>query len=207
MKRSKADTAETHKRIVQVAAQAFKKKGIDATGVAEVMAAAGLTHGAFYRHFASKEALVAEAAASSMDTFVEAARTAASEGPSAYLKYLQNYLTSEVRDGVLGGCPVIQMGSELARVDAPTREGISEGLKQLIDISVNVSGNTPNDSSEEDAIVTLSTLIGAITMSRLVEDQKLSDRILSVTKERLLKPEKARNEKNKIVSEATEKKR
>mgnify|MGYP001074855993 FL=1 len=186
MKKSKAETAETHKRIVEVAAQAFKKKGIDATGVAEVMVAAGLTHGAFYRHFASKEALVAEAATVSMDVFVDTAQAAASAGPEAFLKYLQGYLTSEYRDDVLGGCPVIQLGGELARTDASTREGVSKGLRDLIDIAVSVSGDVPRAIAEDDAIFTLSALIGAITMSRLVDGRKLSERVLNVTKSRLL---------------------
>jgi TetR/AcrR family transcriptional repressor of nem operon len=188
MKKSKAETAETHKRIVEVAAQAFKKKGIDATGVAEVMVAAGLTHGAFYRHFPSKEALVAEAATVSMDVFVDAAQSAAAKGPSSFLKYLRSYLTSEFRDEELGGCPVIQLGSELARVDTATREGISRGLKQLIEIAVKTGGADAGDSAEDDAIFTISAMIGAITMSRLVDDAKLSERVLDVTKNRLLKP-------------------
>jgi len=196
MKKSKAETAETHKRIVEIAAQAFKAKGIDATGVAEVMAAAGLTHGAFYRHFGSKEALVAEAAGASMDVFVEAARAAAAKGPSAFIKHLQGYLTSEFRDGVLGGCPVIQLGSDLARADTSVREGIANGLKQLIDITVKLAGDKPGASVQDDAIFTLSALIGAITMSRLVDDPELSEHILQVTNNRLLKqPSKSRNTK------------
>jgi len=196
MKRSKAETAETHKRIVEVAAATIKKKGIDATGVAEVMAAAGLTHGAFYRHFASKEALVAEAAEASMDVFVAAAQAAAAKGPSAYVKYLQGYLTSEFRDGVLGGCPVIQMSSELARADTSVREGVAKGLKQMIDIAVKSAGDKSDASVQEDAIFTLSALIGAITMSRLLDDPDLSKRVLQVTNNRLLKqPSKARTGK------------
>ncbi|MFS8974484.1 TetR/AcrR family transcriptional regulator [Cupriavidus necator] len=192
MKKSKAETAETHKRIVEIAAQTFKKKGIDATGVAEIMVAAGLTHGAFYRHFASKDALVAEAAGASMDVFVEAAQAAAAKGPSAFVKYLQDYLTSEFRDGVLGGCPVIQMGSELARADTSVREGIAKGLKQLIDIAVKLAGDKPGASVQDDAIFMLSALIGAVTMSRLMDDPAFSERVLQVTNKRLLKPSSKR---------------
>ncbi|ARP82951.1 TetR family transcriptional regulator [Bordetella genomosp. 8] len=187
MKKSKAETAETHRRIVEIAAQAFKQKGIDATGVAEIMAEAGLTHGAFYRHFTSKEALVAEAAGASMDVFVQAAQSAASKGSTAFVKYLQGYLTSEFRDGVLGGCPVIQLGSELARADTSVREGIDKGLQQLIDIAVNLSEDKSRAYAQDDAIFTLSALIGAITMSRLMEDPKLSKHVLEVTNHRLLK--------------------
>lgn len=186
MKKSRAETVQTHKRIVDIAAQTFKKKGIDATGVAEIMIGAGLTHGAFYRHFISKDALVAEAAGASIDLFVEAAQTAAAEGPSAFINYLQGYLTTEFRDGVLGGCPVIQMGSELARADTSVRERIARGLKQLIDIAVKVSESKFALTAQDDAIFTLSSLIGAITMSRLLDDPELSKRVLQVTNNRLL---------------------
>lgn len=199
MKKSKAETAVTHKKIVEVAAQAFKKQGIDATGVAEIMAAAGLTHGAFYRHFASKEALVAEAAADSMDVFVEAAKSAASKGQTSFIKYLRGYMTSEIRDGELGGCPVIQMGSELARFDTSTREGVSNGLKELIEIAAKTVQGDSGKSAVDDVTFTLSAMIGAITMSRLVDDDKLSARVLEITKNRLLKlPPKAANDKPKL---------
>ena len=186
MKKSKADTAETHKRIVDIAAQAFKKKGIDATGVAEVMAAAGLTHGAFYRHFASKDALVAEAVTVSMEVFVEAAQAAASNGPSGFAEYLQGYLTTEFRDEVLGGCPVIQIGSDLGRADTSVRVGVANGLKQLIGIAVKSVGDKPSVSAQHDAILTLSALIGAVTMSKLVDDPELSEDILKALNNHLL---------------------
>jgi len=186
MKKSKAETAETHRRIVEIAAQAFKKKGIDATGVAEIMAAAGLTHGAFYRHFASKDALVAEAAGASMDVFVQAAQAAAERGDAAFIDYLRGYLNPAFRDETLGGCPVIQMGSELARADTAIKGEIGSGLRKLLDIAGKLSGGKSDKIARDDAIFTLSSLIGAITMSRLIDDEVLSGHILEVAKERLL---------------------
>ncbi|MCA8091045.1 TetR/AcrR family transcriptional regulator [Burkholderia anthina] len=185
MKKSKAETAETRKRILEVAAQAFKSKGITATGVAEIMAAAGLTHGAFYRHFASKDQLVAEACATSMDVLVESAEVAAEGGQNTFLRHLEDFLSAEYRDDTLGGCPLVAMGSELVRADTQTRRAASQGFEQLIDI---VARWTPADdlaSARDSAMFTLSAMIGAVTISRILDNPELSDRLLRVTKERL----------------------
>src|ERR1700722_12643480 len=107
MKKSKAETAITRKRIVQVAAQEFRRKGIQQTGVADVMAAAGLTQGGFYRHFASKDQLVAEACAASMSDLVQAADAAVEAGDDAFLKHVENFLSCKNRDDWLGGCPLV----------------------------------------------------------------------------------------------------
>src|ERR1700761_7631799 len=98
MKKSKAETAKTRERIVQVAAQQFRRNGIQQTGVADIMAAAGLTQGGFYRHFESKDQLVAEACAASMDHIVRAAEAATEEGDDAFLTYLANVLSCRNRD-------------------------------------------------------------------------------------------------------------
>src|ERR1700722_19819358 len=115
MKKSKAETAITRKRIVQVAAQEFRRKGIQQTGVADIMAAAGLTQGGFYRHFESKDQLIAEACAASMAKLVESAATAAQSSEEAFLIHIEKFLSCANRDDWLGGCPLVFVGSELAR--------------------------------------------------------------------------------------------
>jgi TetR/AcrR family transcriptional repressor of nem operon len=185
MKKSKAETAETRKRILEVAAQAFKSKGITATGVAEIMAAAGLTNGAFYRHFASKEQLVAEACASSMDVLVESAEVAAEGGQASFLKHLEDFLSAEYRDDTLGGCPLVAMGSELVRADTQTRRAASQGFQQLIDIVARWTPAEDLTSARAEAMFTLSAMIGAVTMSRIVDDPDLSDQVLNATRQRL----------------------
>jgi len=186
MRKSKAEAAQTRRRIVEVAASAFKANGIHATGVAEIMAAAGLTHGAFYRHFASKEQLVTEACAASMDILVEAAEEAAREGPEAFLQYLGDFFTTEAREELLGGCCLVAMGSELARSDAETRRVATRGFQGLIDIVAryNHPGDAP--SARADAIFTLSSMIGAVSIAKIVDDPKLANQILEVAKNRLV---------------------
>src|ERR1700761_4792409 len=104
MKKSRAETAETRRRIVDIASELFRKHGIEATGVAEIMAASGLTHGAFYRHFASKEELVAEAVASSLEKLVLESERAADQGAEAALNHALAYLSNANRDNVARGC-------------------------------------------------------------------------------------------------------
>lgn len=183
MRKSKAEKAETRKHIVDVASQMFKSQGIGATGVGEIMVAAGLTHSAFYRHFTSKEELVEEASSASIAVFVEAAEAAAASGPGAFVKYLQSYLSADYRNNELGGCPVIQTGGELALADASIRQGVSDGLQRLIEIALELTDGSAE--AEAETIFMMSALLGAITMSRIVTDARLSEHILDVAKRRL----------------------
>jgi TetR/AcrR family transcriptional regulator, transcriptional repressor for nem operon len=198
MKKSKAETAETRKRIVEVASQAFKSNGIHATGVAEIMAAAGMTHGGFYRHFESKEQLVAESCAASMRVFVEWAETAADGGDESFLKHLENLLSTKYRDDYLGGCPLVAMGSELARADMETRRVASQGFRELVDIIAKRNRDNVGSSARDAAIFTLSSMIGAVAMARIVDDSEFSDHILKVARKRLAaRPAKARKKRPK----------
>jgi TetR/AcrR family transcriptional regulator, transcriptional repressor for nem operon len=200
MRKSKAEKALTRQHIVEVAARMFKSGGIGATGVGEIMVAAGLTHSAFYRHFASKEELVAEASSASMDVFVEAARQAMEAGPDAFTRYLENYLSSEYRNGALGGCPVVQTGSELARADAQTRQGVSDGLEQLIGFALKLTDGSAE--AEEQVILTMSAVTGAIAISRLVNDSALAEHVIDVVRRSLSKPAAAAAKPARVAGKA-----
>jgi TetR/AcrR family transcriptional regulator, transcriptional repressor for nem operon len=184
-KKSKTETAQTRKRIIEVAAKAFRSNGIEATGVAEIMSAAGLTHGGFYRHFESKEQLIAEACASSMELLVAAAEAAADGGDAAFLKHLEAFLSIEYHAEYLGGCPLVTMGSELARADIETRRAASMGYLQIIDVMAKHSRAKGAKLAKEDAIFTVSSMIGAVTMARIMDDPEVSDQILAIAKKRL----------------------
>jgi TetR/AcrR family transcriptional repressor of nem operon len=184
-RKSKVEAAQTRKRIVETAAKAFKSNGIDGTGVAEIMSAAGLTHGGFYRHFESKEQLIAEACASSMEVLNDAAEAAAEKGNAAFLKHLESFISTDGHAEYLGGCPLVAMGSELARADIQIRRVVSEGFEKLFDIMVKNSGIKDGKLAKEDAMFTLSCMVGAVTLARIMDDSKISGQILAVTKKRL----------------------
>lgn len=187
MKKSKVETANTRKRIVEVAAQEFRRNGIQRTGVAEIMAAAGLTQGGFYRHFASKDQLVAEACAASMSNLVQAAGAAVESGDDAFLKHLEDFLSCKNRDNWLGGCPLVFVGSELARADKDTRRVASDGYRELVDVIAKQSRHEKPGVAKAEAIFTLSAMIGAVSLSRIVDDARLSAQILEKTKRFLVK--------------------
>jgi TetR/AcrR family transcriptional repressor of nem operon len=185
VKKSKAETAETRRRIVRTAAAAFRKNGIHATGLAELMAAAGLTHGAFYRHFASKDQLVAEACAESMSMVEDVTTSAEHCSRKRAQAIVDDYLSLAHRDDKLTGCSFAALGSELARARIDARTAASDGFVALVDIIAKQFDQEAPEIAKSRAIVTVSAMIGAITMARITTDPALSDAILTETKKRL----------------------
>jgi TetR/AcrR family transcriptional regulator, transcriptional repressor for nem operon len=189
MKKSRQETAETRRRVLNVAAAEFRRAGINAAGIADLMATAGLTHGGFYRHFKSKDQLVAESCAIAVGSLADSFKTALSKkGKHGGLEAIaDDYLSKRHRDDCAGGCPFASLGSELVRSDNATREVATEGFLKLVDIIAEQFPRTRPEAARGRALVALSAMIGAVTMSRLVTDPELSGAILSETKERLAK--------------------
>src|SRR5262245_55975207 len=115
MRKSRAEAAETRRRIVRAAARRFREQGIAATGLADLMEAAGLTHGGFYKHFSSKDQLVAEATAEALGTLLEEMAALPTVGAA-----VAAYLSPRHRDNPASGCPLAALGGELARSDKKT---------------------------------------------------------------------------------------
>jgi len=186
MKKSKLEAAETRRRIVKSAAAEFRRKGINNTGLNEVMAAAGLTHGGFYRHFASKDQLVAEACAAAM----VAAEKNQFSGCLGLRKVgleaiLTEYLSKNHRDNLSAGCVLAGLGSELARSDDRTRAAATAGFLKLVDAFAQQYRRTKHEIATQRALVAVSAMIGALTISRIVTDPKLSAAVLRQTKKHL----------------------
>ncbi len=177
MRKSKEEAAETRKRIVRAAARQFRENGIVATGLADLMKAAGLTHGGFYKHFASKDELVAEATALAVRSLLEGM----SAQPTVKAA-VASYLSVRHRDNPASGCPLAALGGELARSDRKVREEATEGFVRLVEI---LAGKAGTADARRRALVAAATMIGAMTMSRLVTDPKLSDEILRAAEKSL----------------------
>jgi TetR/AcrR family transcriptional regulator, transcriptional repressor for nem operon len=187
VKKSRLETAETRKKIVETASRLFRRDGIHATGLAEIMTEAGLTHGGFYRHFESKDQLVAEAVGAGCESLSEVidAVTKGETGKRAVKAIIENYLGTKHRDGAANGCAFASMACELARADDTTRSVTSEAFVALVDA---IAAHMPRKKPEvatSDAIFMVSAMIGALTMSRVVNDAKLSASILHAAKEHL----------------------
>ena len=177
MRKSREEAAQTRRRIVEAASCEFRKNGIVATGLNDLMKAAGLTHGGFYKHFASKDQLVAEATAAALDALLEemAAHPSINAAVAAYL-------STRHRDNTATGCPLAALGSELSRSDREAREAATVGFVRLVDT---LAGKTGTADARRNALVAAATMIGAVTISRMVTDSKLSEEILRVAEKSL----------------------
>jgi len=181
MKKSKSETAETRRRIVETAADALRRKGISGTSVQDLMSEAGLTHGGFYRHFRSKEQLVTEACQQSCDEMFDSLRdvcTVLGEGSNDLAAVADAFLSPDHRDDRVAICPFVSIGSELARSDAETRRTATESLERTVGLLAPRFGNHTPEMAEAQAIAAFSAMIGAVTLARIVDDPALSDKIL-----------------------------
>jgi AcrR family transcriptional regulator len=177
----------THERIVEAAARAIRRSGYDGTSVADIMKEAGLTHGGFYAHFASREAMLAEAADRAGADSVEAAtRVAASVPPEqGWQRLLHAYLSKEHLKNVEMGCPVVALGSEMPRQAPEVRRAATRRIKEMIDVVARQSPDWGQPGAHERALVTVATMVGALLLARAVDDPKLSDTLLKAAQKHL----------------------
>ena len=180
MKVSRIQEAENHERIIDVATRLFRERGIDGIGVADLMKAAGLTHGGFYGHFKSKEDLVAQACARAVSRMRQNWTNVIDQATGDPLEALAaTYLTPKHRDGTGRGCPMAALGSEIARQGPPVRRAFTDELRPFLDyLSRIVQGNS-NNLRRQKALATYAGLVGALIVSRAVDDPDLSNEILS----------------------------
>jgi TetR/AcrR family transcriptional regulator, transcriptional repressor for nem operon len=170
MRKSREEAAQTRKRIVTAASGEFRKNGIVATGLNDLMSAAGLTHGGFYKHFESKDQLVAEATAAALEAAVGEMAAQPAVGAAVDV-----YLSAAHRDNPGSGCPLAANGDELSRADTKAREVATDGFKRLVEV---LAGKGATADARRKALVAAATMIGAVTISRVVTDAELSDEIL-----------------------------
>ncbi len=166
----------THEQIVSAAARATRRSGYDGTSVADIMNEVGLTHGGFYAHFASRDAMLAEAAdRAGADSVAVLARVAAAAPPAEALgSMIRAYLSPAHVDGVATGCPVAALGSEMPRQARKVRRAATWRIKEMIDLVARYSPDRGERGAYARALVTIATLVGALVLARAVDDPKLS---------------------------------
>ncbi|WPH23945.1 TetR/AcrR family transcriptional regulator [Variovorax paradoxus] len=166
----------SHERILSVAARAIRRSGYDGTGVADIMKEAGLTHGAFYAHFPSREAMLAEAAGRACTESAAAAAKVASEEPSgqALAAMLRAYLSPEHVAHAETGCPLAALGSETPRQAAEVRRVTTRHLKEMIDLVARQLPDWGQPAAHERALVTVATMVGTLLLARAVDEPALS---------------------------------
>jgi AcrR family transcriptional regulator len=173
----------SHERIVEVAARAIRRSGYDGTGVADIMKEAGLTHGGFYAHFASRDALLAEAGSKACaDSAALAARVAASAPPGQALQaIMQAYLSPEHLSAIETGCPIAALGSEMPRQTAEVRHAVTSHIKEMVDLIARQLPGWGQQQAHEQAMALLCALIGTTMIARAVDDPALSDALRAAT--------------------------
>lgn len=184
MRKSRQEAAETRERIVDTAAHEFSQNGISETGLADVMAAAGLTHGGFYKHFDSKGQLVAEALERSSDSLLLTLKK--SKGEATLETIVKEYVSSTHRDSTKGVCPVAALGAELKREDERTRDVASRGILRLISLLESSLKDLPPKEAKARAHAILATMVGSVILSRIVTSSKLSDALLRDSRDFIL---------------------
>ena len=178
MKKAAAGSKEaTHDRIVDAAARAIRRSGYNGTGVAEIMKDAGLTHGGFYAHFASREAMLAEAAdRAAGESVAMMERIAASLPPRQALPAMMDaYLSKQHLDEIETGCATAALASEMPRQTAEVRRAHTRRIKEMIDLVSRQLPNWGQPGAHEQAMVTIATMVGTLVLARAVDDEKLSD--------------------------------
>lgn len=182
MRVSRAQAAENRERILDAAAKLFREKGFDGIGVADLMGAAGLTHGGFYGHFASKEDLVAQACARALGRSAEAwARSAGQGTRSPMTAITASYLSAKHRDHPGSGCLLAALGTDVSRQGASVRRTVTQGLLRLIGLVTRIVPGRSSAAKRERALATMASLVGALVLARAVDDKALSEEILQAT--------------------------
>jgi TetR/AcrR family transcriptional repressor of nem operon len=191
MKVSRAQAAENRERVVDTAGRLFREKGFDGIGLAELMGAAGLTHGGFYRNFASKEELVAEASTHALEQSLAGWQARIAAQPENALQALfDSYLSARHRANPATGCPLAALAGDAARGGGAIRQAFTRGLRGFRALIAPLLPGNSEALRQQRALATLSLLVGAMVLSRATEDEALSDEILDAARASLREPQR-----------------
>jgi TetR/AcrR family transcriptional repressor of nem operon len=180
MRYSREHKLETHARIVKKASVRLREKGAHGIGVADLMKEAGLTHGGFYAHFESREALVIEAFTHAMDRATERWRKLAEQTPpeKRLATIVNSYLTPMHRDDLGHGCAVPALGAEIARESAKTRRVFAGRLEQMVEVLAAQIQGVPPKAARKQAMAAIATMMGTLVMARIAGSGDFSEEIL-----------------------------
>src|SRR6201996_2272546 len=188
MRYSKEHKFQTHARIVKKASVKLREKGAHGIGVADLMKDAGLTHGGFYAHFDSREALVIEAFTHAMDRSTAKWRKLSEETPveKRLSKIVGIYLAPDHRDDTGHGCAVPALAAEIARESAKTHRVFAGRMDQMIEMLADQFNGMPRKTARKQAMAALATMMGSLVMARVAGSGELSDEILKSGRDAVL---------------------
>ncbi len=179
MRVSRIQAAENRETVINVASRLFREHGFDGIGLKDLMKGAGLTQGAFYKQFASKDDLAAQASRRAMaSAFNRWSATAAANPGDPLGALIARYLSPEHREERMDGCPVAALGSDAARQSAGVKASFEAGIREYLALLGSWVGDAAGEEPSDTAMTILSTLVGAVVLSRAVNDEPFSEQFL-----------------------------
>jgi len=199
MRRSREEAAKTRQEIIKAASTLLRERGLHGISVAELMSEIGLTHGGFYTHFDSKEALASEAIEAAFGESVRAWHNVLERvrTKSGFASLVDLYLGEKHLSDPGTGCAVPALGSEIARAGPVVRESVAKGINEMIEIFSKQIDDTSPERKKERAIATVACLVGAIVMARCVNDRTTAQSYLEGTRRQLLSKQAATPSRSK----------
>jgi TetR/AcrR family transcriptional repressor of nem operon len=180
---SQADKAQSRQRILDAAALQLRELGLSGVSIGDLMKSAKLTHGGFYGHFSSRDDLIAEALEKALRDGEESAiRTGSTNGPRTLKSFLNSYLSKTHRDNPRTGCAISALAGDVARADIRARSIMSDRLGKYFDNIKDIADEDDNDF----AMAVMSMVVGAVTLSRVMKDEKISDKLLLAARKVIL---------------------
>jgi TetR/AcrR family transcriptional repressor of nem operon len=179
MRVSRKQAAENRETVINVASRLFREHGFDGIGLKDLMQGAGLTQGAFYKQFASKEDLVAQASRRALASAVNRLSATAAANPDDPLgAAIALFLSPEHREERMDGCPVVALGADAARQGADVKASFEAGIREYLELLGRWVGEVDGEEPSGKAMAILSTMVGAVVLSRAVNDEQLSRQFL-----------------------------
>jgi TetR/AcrR family transcriptional regulator, transcriptional repressor for nem operon len=179
MRVSRTQAEQNRQTVIDVASRLFRENGFDGIGLKDLMEAAGLTHGAFYKQFASKEELAARASERALESATRKWSAAAEANPKDPLAaVVAFYLSMGHREESGDGCPVVALGADAARQSEDVKASFEAGIRKYLEMLGPWVGDPDGEDSTDKAMAVLSTMVGAMVLSRAVNNKRLSKRLL-----------------------------
>jgi TetR/AcrR family transcriptional repressor of nem operon len=188
MRVSRIQAAENRETVINVASRLFRDRGFDGIGLKDLMKGAGLTQGAFYKQFESKEDLAVEASRRALESASRRWSDAAAENPDDPLgAVIAFYLSADHREEKMDGCPIVALGSDAARQGPDVKAAFEAGIKAHLEVLGRFIAETDGEESSGRAMAILTTMVGAVTLSRVVNDPDLAQAFLDAAVEQVRK--------------------
>jgi len=187
MRVSRIQAEKNRQTVIDAASRLFREHGFDGIGLKNLMKGAGLTQGAFYKQFTSKDDLAAQASKRALESAFSRWATAAAANPTDPLgAAIAFYLSMEHREEKMDGCPVVALGSDAARQGADVKASFEAGIRKYLELLGSWVGDAEGEEPSGKAMAILSTMVGAVVLSRAVNDERLSKQFLQAAAESLL---------------------